>query len=58
MYDATDYQIYQLEGELRRAGVPREFFNLDMYIGLTYPELADMVRTVIRRYIQKKEAVK
>ena len=52
MYDANEFELMELDNELRRANIPHEIFNIYDYEGLTYEELrwyADKALSQYRR---------
>lgn len=46
-YDADDYEIILLQGELARNGIPQNELDLCNYAGLTYSELKGIVKSAI-----------
>ena len=55
MYDAGDYEIEMLQGELARNGISQDQLDLCNYAGLTYTELKGIVNAAIANK-KKKEA--
>lgn len=47
IYDAGDYEIRLLQGELAKNGISQDQLDLCDYAGLTYPELKGIVNAAI-----------
>lgn len=56
-YDASYYEIRELQAELSSEGITKEELNLDDYAGLTYRELKGIVQAAVARK-KKKDQVK
>jgi len=56
IYDAGDYEIRLLQGELARNGISQDQLDLCNYAGLTYCELKGIVNAAIANK-KKREAL-
>ncbi len=55
IYDAGDYEIRLLQGELAKNGISQDQLDLGNYAGLTYCELKGVVNAAIAN--KKREAL-